>query len=125
MTWRYGFALVAIIAGILLNYFGLGKEFFAYNSVGNYLISVGFLFLFLTTLFYMTKKEKIVDERMEKIAYKASRITFSFMIFSAFVLMLWDGIEKITLSYQMFMSYSICLILIVYLVVYKIIEKKS
>jgi uncharacterized membrane protein len=124
MTWRYGFALIAIIAGILLNYLNLGAEFFAYGSVGNYLISIGFLILFLTTLFYISKKEKVIDERMEKIGYKASRVTFLFMVIGAFVIMLWDGIEKITIPYQISMSYFVCTLLIIYFIAYKWIERK-
>lgn len=125
MVWRYGFALITIIAGILINYLNLGTEFFAYGSVGNYLISIGFIFLFITTLFYISRKEKVVDERMEKIGYKASRVTFLFMVIGAFAIMLWDGIEKITIPYQISMTYFICVLLIIYFIAYKLIERKS
>lgn len=125
MVWKYSFAVLAIITGMFLNYFNLGREFFAYESVGNYLIWVGFLMLVITTIFYLVKREKVIDERMEKIGYKAFRVTFSAIILGAFILMLWDGIQKITLSYQLFMSYLICFILIIYIIAYKLIERKS
>jgi uncharacterized membrane protein len=125
LAWKYSFAAILVIAGILLNIFNLGKDFFAYESVGNYLITIGFLVFAISTIFYMTKRKRIVDERMEKIGYKASRITFSLIFVFAFVIMILDGIKTINLSYQIFMSYFICGLLIVYIIIYKLIERKN
>ncbi len=125
MILKYSFGVLIILIGILLNYLNLGQDFFSYKSVGNYLIAVGFLILFISTIFYITKKKKIIDERMEKIGYQSSRITFSFVFLIAFIIMIYDGIKEITISYQIFMSYFICITLIIYIVTYRILERKK
>lgn len=79
----------------------------------------------IITLQMLFKKKRIVDERMEFIAAKASRITYIFIILFAFVIMIVDGIKAIELPYSYFMSYLICAIMIVYLLAYKIIEKSN
>jgi len=122
---RYLFGAGLLVIGIVLNMLGIGDEFFSYESVGNYLIFVGLLILFISTIFYVTKKKKVIDERMEKIGYKASRITFSIILLVAFLIMIIDGINKISIPYQLFMSYFICGILLVYIITYKIIEREN
>lgn len=121
---RYIFAFFVIVVGIILNYFGVGENFLEFESVGNWMIFVGFIMLAVITLNYMSYKKKIVDERMEKIAYQASRVTFLFVIIGAFVIMIWDGINKIEIPYSLFMSHLVAWMMVVYFISYKILEKK-
>lgn len=123
VAWRYSFAFVLILAGILFNSLKYNNEFLGFATVGNWMIYVGFIMFAVVTLQFMNNKKRIVDERMEKIGYKASRITFLFIIFGAFVVMILDGVSKIESSYSMFMSYAICLVVLVYFVSYKILER--
>ena len=121
LGWRYGFALIVIIAGIILNYYNVNKEFLGFGSVGNWLAYVGFLMLIIITLQLVFNKKRVIDERMQFVATKASRITYVFIILAAFIIMVIDGIKTITIPYSYFMSYFICGIILVYLVSYKIL----
>lgn len=120
---RYVFAFVLVVAGIVANYMNLADEFLGFQSVGNWLIFVGFIMFAVVTISAISKKDRIVDERMEKIAYMSSRVTFIFIILGAFVVMVWDGISKINVPYSIFMSNMMAWIVLVYFVSYKIIEK--
>ena len=123
-VWRYAFGIAVLLAGALLITFMSEKEFLGFPSVGSWLVYVGFVMLMIITLQKLTKKKRIVDERAEFIGAKASRITYIAIILSAFSIMILDGIKSITLSYSLFMSYLICGIILVYLVSYKILEKR-
>lgn len=123
LIWRYSFATLLIISGIVLSYFNIGNEFLGFSSLSLWLIYVGFVMITVITLQMLFKKKRIVDERMEFIAAKASRITYVFIILFAFVIMIIDGIKEIELPYSYFMSYLICAIMLVYLLAYKILEK--
>jgi len=125
LIWRYSFAVLLIIFGIVLSYFNTSNEFLGFSSLSLWLIYVGFVMIVIITLQMLFKKKRIVDERMEFIAAKASRITYIFIILFAFVIMIVDGIKAIELPYSYFMSYLICAIMIVYLLAYKIIEKSN
>ncbi len=121
---RYIFAFIIIIAGITFSYLKIGSDFLGFESVGYWLIYVGFIMLVVITLQFMTNKRRIVDERMEKIGYMASRVTFIVLIFAAFVIMIWDAINPITVPYSMFMAHLIAWMMLVYFVAYKILERK-
>lgn len=121
--WRYAFAFSLIIFGIILNYLELGKNFLGFESVGSWLIFVSFIMFTVITLQVISNKKRIVDERMEKIAHKSARVTFVFIIFGAFVVMIIDAIKPITIAYSMFMSHMIAWIVLVYFVSYKILER--
>lgn len=123
VTSRYVFALVILIAGIILGALDIGKEFLGFSSIGTWLIYVGFIMLTVITLQLLKNKKRIVDERMRLIAYKASRITFVLMILAAFIIMIIDGINAITIPYSMFMSYIIAYMIFVYFISYKILER--
>lgn len=122
---RYVFAFVLIIAGIVTNYLEISKEFLGFQSIGTWMIFVGFIMLAIITISLMTHRKRIVDERMEKLAYQASRVTFLFIIFGAFIVMIWDGISPINIPYSLFMSHMIAWIMVVYFISYKVIEKVS
>jgi len=122
-VWRYSFATILIIAGIILSYLNIGTEFLGFPSVGLWLIYVGFIMLAIVTLQLMSNKKRIVDERMQFVATKAARITFIGIILFAFVIMVIDGIKPINIAYSYFMSYLICGIILLYLVSYKILLK--
>ncbi len=121
LIWRYSFATLLIISGIVLSYFNLGKEFLGFSSVGLWLIYVGFVMLTIITLQMLFKKKRIVDERMEFIAAKASRITFMGIILFAFIIMIIDGIKPMEFAYSYFMSYFICGIVLLYAISYRIL----
>jgi uncharacterized membrane protein len=124
LIWRYSFATLLIIFGIVLSYFNMSNEFLGFSSVSLWLIYVGFVMLTVITLQMLFKKERIVDERMEFIASKASRVTFIGIILFAFLIMIIDGIKPIEIAYSYFMSYLICGIVLLYIVSYKILSNK-
>lgn len=120
---RYVFAFLVVVTGLGLEYFNVGKEFLGFYSVGTWMIYVGFVMFAVITLQYFSNKKRVVDERMEKIGYKASRVTFLFIIFGAFIVMILDGIKKIEIEYSLFMANMMAWIVLVYFVSYKILEK--
>jgi uncharacterized membrane protein len=122
--YRYVFAVAVIIAGIILSYFNIGKEFLGFNSVGSWLIYIGFIMIAVITLQLFMNKKRVVDERMMFVATKASRITFLGLIIVAFIIMIIDGIKTITIPYSIFMSYLICFLMIIYFISYKILLRK-
>lgn len=125
MIFRIVFIIVLIVSGALLNQFNIGtNELFGYSTVGNYLIFIGFVMVLVTTITYFTKREKIIDERMEMLRNKTMTLTFTVFIFAAFALIIWDGIWPITMRYSMFISYAVCTMLLFYVIAYKILEGK-
>ncbi len=125
IIWRYGFALVLLIVGTLLEYFNIGQEFLGFSSVGSWMIYVAFVMLAIITLQIFSKKKRLVDERMQLIAMKAGRVTFVAIILFAFVVMIIDGIRTIYFPYSYFMSYFISGVLLVYFISYKILLRKN
>jgi uncharacterized membrane protein len=105
---KYAFALLAVIIGLVFNYLNIGREFLGFKSVGLWLVWIGFLMIGVISMGLIFNKKRIIDERMELIALKSSRITFVSFIIVAFVVMIIDGIKPITLPYSLFMSYLIC-----------------
>ena len=124
-VWKYLFGIVIILAGLILNYKNMGMEFFAFSSVGNWMIYIGFVILGVITLQLIFSKKLRIDERIQIIEMKSTRITYLFTILAAFVIMIIDGIKPITISYQYFMSYLICGIVLVYFLTYKILERRN
>ncbi len=120
-VWRYGFAVLLILAGLLTLHYNIGNEFLGFSSVGTWLIYVGFIMLTVTTLQLVSKKKKIVDERMQFISSKALGITYLSVILIAFIVMIIDGIKPITIPYSYFMSYFACGIILIYAISYKIL----
>jgi len=123
---RYGLSLVLIAMGLLFNHYGLGSpEFTIFGSIGSYLVYIGFVMLLITAVRQIfVKKEKKTDERMEFVAAKASRVTMLFMILGAFAVVLLDGIQKITMPYHLFVSYSVCAILLFYMISYYVLLRR-
>jgi uncharacterized membrane protein len=125
MIFRIVFITVLIVSGALLNQFNIGtNELFGYSTVGNYLIFIGFVMVLVTTITYFTKREKIIDERMEMLRNKTMTLTFTVFIFAAFALIIWDGIWPITMRYSMFISYAVCTMLLFYVIAYKVLERR-
>ncbi len=121
---RYGFSVAVILAGLILNYLEVGSEFLGFSSIGSWLVYVGFIMMAIITLQLISKKKRITDERSEFVASKAARISFVAIILFAFVVMILDGIKPIQVSYSYFMSSMVCGIILVYLVSYKILNRK-
>ncbi|HNV93956.1 MAG TPA: hypothetical protein PKI84_02655 [Methanofastidiosum sp.] len=125
MIFRIVFITVLIVSGALLNQFNVGtNELFGYSTVGNYLIFIGFVMVLVTTITYFTKREKIIDERMEMLRNKTMTLTFTVFIFAAFALIIWDGIWPITMRYSIFISYAVCTMLLFYGIAYKVLERR-
>ena len=96
MIFRIVFITVLIVSGALLNQFNVGtNELFGYSTVGNYLIFIGFVMVLVTTITYFTKREKIIDERMEMLRNKTMTLTFTFYTFAALSLSIWARIWPI------------------------------
>jgi uncharacterized membrane protein len=123
--WKYGFAIIIILIGLILNYKNIGTGFLNFDSIGNWLIYVGFVMLTIVTLQFISDKKRIVDERMQLIGMKASRITYVAIILVAFITMVIDGIKTITIPYSRFMSTFVCGIVLIYFISYKILEKRN
>lgn len=125
MIYRIVFIVILMMMGLLLNHYNIGtNELFGYSTVGNYLIYISFVMILVTSLIYFTKREKIIDERIEMLRYKAGTLTFTVFIFVAFAIIILDGIQPITIRYSMFISYAVCAILVFYVIAYKILERK-
>ena len=119
------FALVLIAIGLLLNHYGLGSpEFTIFGSIGSYLVYIGFVMLLITAVRQISGKKKKTDERMEFVAAKASGVTMVFMILGAFAVVLLDGIQPITMPYHLFVSYSVCVILLFYMISYYVLMRR-
>ena len=125
LVWKYVFSVFLILLGGTLEIFGLGKSFGGFESIGIWLIYVGLLSGILSLISYKRKKNKIVDERMEKIGYHASRITFLILFIALFLILILDKIITITIAYSEFLSWIIMGTLIVYVIVYKFLERKN
>ena len=119
--WRYCFAIAVIFVGLAMLYLKIGGEFLGFSSVGSWMIYIGFIMLAVITLQLFLNKKKIVDERMEFVASKAAKITFTTIILFAFIVMIIDGIRPINVAYSYFMSYLVCGIILIYLISYKIL----
>jgi L-asparagine transporter-like permease len=120
------FGFLCIVLGIILNYLKIGQSDFAgFSGVGSWLIYVGLISLILGVILQFRKKDRIVDERMISNSNKATRIVWVFIFLFCFAIMIIDGIKSIEISYYMFMSYFVCLLLIVYFISYKIIDRKN
>lgn len=123
---KYAAAIGIIIIGILFQLFEIGgKEFAGFPSLGIWIIFTGAIIVFIVSLNLISKKEKIVDERMEHIGYKASRITTVVLILILFMTMVIDGVYTINLPYYLYASSLVCVYIFSYLISYKIIEKNS
>jgi L-asparagine transporter-like permease len=125
MIYRIIFIAILMALGITLNLYNIGSnEFFGQSTVGNYLIYIGFVMILVTSLNYFRKREKIIDERIEMLRYKAGTLTFMAFIFVAFAIIVLDGIQPITMRYSLFISYLVCAILVFYVIAYKVLERK-
>jgi Co/Zn/Cd efflux system component len=123
-TYSYAFELGLVIIGLALNYLDVGNNrLFSFPSVGYFLIYVGFVGLFITTVKAIRAKERKVDERMMAAALQSARITFMVIILVAFIIMIADGISPIHVAYSTFMSYFVCFIILSNLVTYKLLLK--
>ena len=120
LKFLWAFGMIAL--GLLLNHFNLGVgSFVCYGSVGSYLIYAGFLSLIVISLAEVFRKKQVKDERMEFVAAKAMRATFSVFVVVAFVLMIVDGIQPISMPYHLFLSYLVAGMLAVLVISYKIL----
>jgi len=119
---KYSFSLGMIILGLIFNLLNIGiNEFVGFNSVGSWLIYIGFLGIIIITFKLFINKKRVVDERMIFVANKAMRITFLFLVIFGFIIIVLDGIKSITVPYHLFMSYLICGLMLVYFISYKIL----
>jgi uncharacterized membrane protein len=119
------FGIATILTGIILEAFNIGtSNYLGFASVGTWLIYVGIVSIAMTILQSFKAKEVKADERMYFVANKANRITFLAVIIISFIVMVWDGASKITISYSTFMSYFICAIVLIHLITYKALLNK-
>lgn len=119
--FSFGMGLAILVTGLVFKYFGIGSDFFAFGGLGNYLIVISVITVIITSLSAAMVKRRKIDERMMKAAYEAGRISFALIFLACFIIMLWDAIRPIDVSYFTFMGYFMCGILVVYMVVYKIV----
>ncbi len=123
VTIMYSLALAWLALGLMLNHFNMGSvDFQIYGSVGTFFIYIGFVGIIIATVrLLVPKKEKVVDERMEFVAAKSLRFTFLCFFILAFIIIIIDGISSIKTPYHLFMSYLVCVILVIYIIAYKIL----
>jgi len=122
MRLKFLWAFGLMFLGLMLDHFNLGTDtFLGYGSVGTFLIYIGILGLLVVGLGDLLKRDKMKDERMEFVAAKAMRVTFLVFVVVAFVLMVVDGIQPITMPYHLFLSYLVAGMLAVLFFSYKIL----
>ena len=123
---KYAAAIGIILIGIIFELLEIGgNQFAGFPTIGLWIIFTGFITLSIVSMSLISKKEKIVDERMEHIGYKASRITALLLILVLFLTMVIDGIYTLNTPYYMYASFLICFYLFSYLISYKIIERNN
>jgi len=123
---KYAAAFIIIIFGLLLEIYEVGGNTFAgFPSVGIWIIFTGFIMTAIISMNVFSKKEKIVDERMEHIGYKASRVTTLILILTLFATMIIDGIQPINTRYYFYASFLVSFYILTYLISYKIIERSN
>lgn len=121
---RYAVAIAIILTGLLFQIFEIGNETFAgFPSLGMWIIFTGFITTAIVSINAFSKKEKIVDERMENIGYKASRVTTLILILALFATMIIDGIHPINTRYYMYASFLVMFYILTYILSYKIFER--
>jgi len=123
---KYAAAITIILIGVAFQIFEIGgNEFAGFPSLGIWIIVTGFIAASIVSITAISKKEKIIDERMEHIGYKASRVTTLILILTLFLTMVIDGIQQITVRYYLFASFLVMFYILTYMVSYKIIEKNN
>lgn len=121
----YGFGLVVIAAGLLMESLGAGgQDYVMFDSVGLWLVFIGFITLMVATLQKMSGKKKKTDERVEYIGHKASKVTFLVLIMASFIIMIIEGVKPIDLPYHIFMANLVAWVVVVYFIAFKVVEKK-
>jgi hypothetical protein len=124
MHMKYGFGIILVLLGVIFGLLNIGKnQFFGFSSVPSYLIYIGIISILVMLVSTFVNKKRIVDERMLNIADKATRIVYLCIILVSFAVMIVDGISPITIPYHVFMSYFICVIMLIYVFSYKILLK--
>lgn len=124
MVFGFALAFIVVAVGIMLNQLKIGvDEYLGFATLGNWLMYIGLVMLFVNLLRAISKKDRLVDERMEYIGSQASRIVFIALIVVAFVIMVADGIEPIDIPLGMFMAYLINAMLLIYFISYKVMLK--
>jgi len=124
-TTKFAIVLGWIIVGLLLNHFKIGTNAFGiFGSLGTYFIYIGFVGMFVAGFTEVLRKDRAADERMQYVATKAMKLTFLVFVAVAFVIMVIDGINPITMPYHLFMSYLVSGILAVYYISYKILLRR-
>lgn len=123
--FRWSFAIIMIVLGVILNFMKVGmNNNLGFGSVGNWMIFVGCMAVVIS-LFRKFGRKRKVDERMLNVAYKSARVSFVLVIFFAFIVMVIDSLNPITVSYTTFMSNFIMGFVLSNLVVYKIMLRYS
>lgn len=125
LIWKYTFTSLLILIGIILTVLKIGDGFLGFPSIGLWLLYVSFIMLAITIFQPLSNKNKVIDERMQFVATKSAKITFSSVILFEFGIMILDGIKPITIPYSYFMSYLICGTLLVYVISYKILWRSN
>lgn len=126
MKINYAAAIGIILIGVLFQLFEVGgKDFAGFPSLGLWIIFTGFITTAIISMSLLSKKEKIVDERMEHIGYKASRVTTMLLILALFATMIIDGIYSISTPYYLYASFLVCFYIYSYILSYKIIERNN
>jgi len=123
---KYAAAIGIILIGILFQIFEIGGNNFAgFPSLGMWIIFTGFITTAIISMNVFSKKEKIIDERMEHIGYKASRLTTLLLILALFATMVIDGIQPLNTRLYMYASFLISFYIFTYLLSYKLIERNN
>jgi uncharacterized membrane protein len=126
MKTKYAGAITIILIGLIFQIFEIGgNQFAGFPSLGLWIIFTGFIMLSIISMSIFSRKEKIIDERMEHIGYKASRVTTLILILVLFSTMVIDGIYTLQTPYYLYASFLICFYIFTYLISYKIIERDN
>jgi drug/metabolite transporter (DMT)-like permease len=126
IKYNYVAAIIVILIGAAFTVFEIGGSPFAgFPSLGIWIMYTGGIIAIIASINLFSRKERIVDERMEHIGYKASRVTTLTLILLLFTTMIVDGIYTIELPYYLYASFLVCFYIASYLISYKLIERQS
>lgn len=125
LRYKTGIAMVLIILGIVLNLFNIGVSNLNFFSLGSCFIYIGFITILLATSLFAFKRECVIDERNVHVGNISMKIAFMSYVLFSFLFIILDSIFFINIKLSQFLSFFLCLIIIIYWIAYKIIEKRS
>lgn len=113
--WRIPLGIIMLLSGIILELTGYLRNAaigeFAFSS---WLILTGIIVIIFSLKNYFYPREYVIDERMQTIINKASRLTFTTLIYICLALFIIGTIKPYQVNLAMFASILLFYIIIAY-----------